>query len=665
MARVSFTLRKVNADKGSYLQYESGFGSRTDTDYYLRQDGLQFPPAQQGDNFLEATCTAYGEVRLNWGVSNIYQEDLGSAIDPSGLPNEVVLIGLILRYSPYGEPETVESGISLFNETRTKFDHVHSVPEGRWAYYSLFAHYASQNYNDNYYIRLASIKILPPKNYGSVNLLWNRIPEYYRSQDAAIGNPKSFFTVENGYEDTYVDTVLGGLPSYVSKVGPLYRFLSVFGFEMDRVRTIIDYIETSKDPRLADSEALTALAYETGVNLLSSYLGAERLRNIINDIGYFSRSKGTKESLSYIAKSIANSDVDIDYINDEIKVYAQRANYVPDPKNMASAGLLLHRPAHFVEELRLDPSLFQQTFDPSSFNQASSATYPQPLVGTTYRQGMWWTCSASATFDGFDVEIGDKIMAYGTGTSWNTINFHVYADAIDSTNYGANVSYTKSGNEFTYNNTGASVGITHALMRANSPVPVKLGDKVCFSIHSAQGVNYRSGDDVFSTVRAARVVDGSGNHMGWSDKIIPYGGTTTHEVKIVSNATEDDWTVGYVEFLVDMELVYDRDLEPFKVGRVLVERNHVGSYFDGDNPLGNWIFGDVSVLKDYRWLKNANSSLSVYTEDYGRTKEVIGSYIPSVLPINQVGRFSITDYSYVGGKDLIEALAEDTTDYTA
>jgi hypothetical protein len=462
-----------------------------------------------------------------------------------------------------------------------------------------------------------------------------------------------------------VDTVLGGLPSYVSNVGPLYRFLSIFGFEMDRIRTIIDYIETSKDPRIADSEALTALAYETGVNLFSSYLGAERLRNIINDIGYFSRSKGTKESLSYIAKSIANSDVDIDYAKNTIKVYAQRVNYVPDPKNMASAGLLLHRSAHFVEELRLDPSLFQQTFDPSSFNQASSATYPQPLVGTTYRQGMWWTCSASATFDGFDVEIGDKIMAYGTGTAWDTINFYVYADAIDSTNYGADVSYVKTDNSFAYVSTGASVGITHALMRANSPVPVKLGDKVCFSIHSTQGVNYRSGDDVFSTIKAVRVVDSSGNHMGWSNKIVPYGGTTTHEVKIVANATEDSWTVGYVEFLVDMELVDDRDLGPFEVSKVLVERNHIGSYFDGDKPLGNWIFGDVSVLKDYRWLKGQDSSLSVYTEDYGRTKEVIGSYIPSVLPITQSGRFSITDYSYVGGKDLIEALAEDTTDFTA
>jgi hypothetical protein len=663
MARVSFTLRKVNADKGSYLQYESGFGSRTDTDYYLRQDGLQFPPAQQGANFLEATCTKYGTVDLRWNVSDIYQGELGGVIVPANIPATPTIIGISVRYSPYGEPETVESGVALFSETRTTFSHSHLVAEGKWAYYSLFAHYASTDYNDNYYTRLASIKILPPKNYGSVQVLWNRIPEFYRSQDAELGNDLDYFNAVNGYEDDYVDNILGGLPSYVSKVGPLYRFLSVFGFEMDRVRTIIDYIEVSKDPMIADSEVLSALSIETGVNLLSSDLGAERLRKIINDIGYFNRSKGTKESLSYIAKAIANSDVDVDYANGEINVYAQRVNYVPDPKNMASVGLLLARPAHYVERERLQPIREQGTFDPTAFSQGSSATYPQPATGTTYRTGMWWTCSAAGTFDGFTVDSGDIVMAYGTGTTWDTIEFHVYANGIGATNYGSNTSYTQTNNEFSYSNTGASVGITHALMRANSPVPVKLGDKVCFSVHSTQGVNYRVGEILYSTIHSARVVDASGNHMGWASTPTPYGGTSTFEVKITDNASETDWTIGYLEFLVDMELVDDRDIGPFKVSKVLIERNHVGSYFDGDKELGNWIFGASSSIKDYRWLKNADASLSVYTEDFGRTRSTVGTYIPYSLPITQVDRFTVSDYSYVGGKDLIEALAPNTTDY--
>lgn len=664
MARVSFTLRKTDADKGSYLQYESSIGTRTNTDYYLRQDGLQFPPAQQGANFLEATSTKYGAVDLSWNVSDIYQGELGGSIDPASIPNSPTIIGISVRYSPFGEPETIESGVALFGESRTTFNYSHQVDEGKWAYYSLFAHYASQNYNDNYYTRLASLKILPPKNYGSTEILWNRIPEFYRSQDADLGYAIDYFGSVNGYEDDYVENVLGGLPSYVSKVGPLYRFLSVFGFEMDRVRTIIDYIEVSKDPMIADSEALTALSIETGVNLLASDLGAERLRNILNDIGYYNRSKGTPSALSHITKAVANSDVDIDYTNGEINIYAQRVNYVPDPKMIGSPLGLTTRPAHYVERERLQPIREQGTFDPTAFVQGNSGTYPQPATGTTYRSGMWWTCSASGTFGGFSVGIGDIVMAYGTGTTWDTIEFHVYANGISATNYGSSTSYTQSTNEFTYSNTGASVGITHALMRIDSPVPVKLGDKVCFSVHSTQGVNYRVGDVVYSTIHSARVVDASGNHMGWVSNATPYGGTSTFEVKITSNASETNWTVGYLEFLVDMELVDDRNIGPFKVSKVLIERNHVGSYFDGDKALGNWIFGASSSIKDYRWLKNADTSLSVYTEDFGRTRSTISSYISYSLPITQVSRFTVNDYSYVGGKDLIEALAPNTTDYT-
>ena len=85
---------------------------------------------------------------------------------------------------------------------------------------------------------------------------------------------------------------------------------------------------------------------------------------------------------------------------------------------------------------------------------------------------------------------------------------------------------------------------------------------------------------------------------------------------------------------------------------------------DGDKVLGNWIFGASSSIKDYRWLKNADTSLSVYTEDFGRTRSTISSYISYSLPITQVSRFTVNDYSYVGGKDLIEGLAPNTTDYT-
>jgi hypothetical protein len=649
MARVSFALRRSGTDRGSYAQFDSAtfddqYGTaRADIDYYLRSDGIQLPPAEFPENFFEVRSSTYGQVDLEWGVT-IFQPTVGGA----SVPSVVDIVGVIVVYSDSGQPQTLGSGDVIVSETNSQFSYVHDVPAGKWAYYSLFAHYKS-SVGDDYYERLASLEVLPPRNYGSTNLLWNRIPEFYRLQDDSIGDPVTNF------DSTYLNNVLGSLPGG-TKIGPLFRYLSIIGFDIDRIRTIVDYMMVSKDPLLSNSEALDALSIELGLYLMTSEIGTSRLRNLINDIGYFSRSKGTIDSLSYLVKSIAGSDVEVDEATGEISVYAQRVNYVPDPKSMASAGLLTDRAAHFVETLELDPLKFQQAYDPTSFSQGASATYPQPSSGVSYEAGMYWTSASAGTFAGASVGVGDIIMAYGTGTAWDTIQFYVYADGIDATNYGTASSYTRSANEFTPVTSGASLGITHALMRINSPVPVKLGDRVGFSIHSNQGTDYLIGAKTISTIKAVRVVDSDGNHMGWTDFQLKAGDAPAFEVLITNGATASTWTAGYVEFVVDMKEVNDRSIGPFKVSRVLVERNIIGKYFDGSRIDGGWII-DTSSLSDYRWARSPNSSLSLYTEDFGRTRAVIESFLTRALPITESLKYSIVDYTKIPGVELIAQIA--------
>lgn len=652
MARVSFALRRSGSDRGSYAQFDSAtFDSqygveRTDIDFYLRADGIQLPPAEFSENFFEATSSSYGQVDLNWGV-NIYQPEVGGA----SVPTSVDIVGVLVVYSDSGQPQTLSSGDLIVPETNSLFSFTHNVTEGKWAYYSLFAHYKS-SVGDNYYERLASLEVLPPRNYGSTNLLWKRIPEFYRLQDDSIGD------LVTDFDSTYLYNVLGALPGG-DRIGPLFRYLSIIGFDIDRIRTIVDYLMVSKDPLLSNAEALDALSVELGIYLMSSEIGAARLRNLINDIGYFSRSKGTINSIDYLIKSLAGSGAEINESTGEVSIYAQRVNYVPDPKTMASVGLLTDRPAHFVEVLELDPLKFQQSYDPTSYVQGASATYPLPASGTSYEAGMYWTSVSVGVFAGASIGVGDVIMAYGSGTAWNTVEFYVYADSIDATNYGSESSYSRSDNEYTPVTSGASAGITHALMRINSPVPVKLGDRVGFSIHSNQGTDYLIGSTTVSTIKAVRVVDSTGSHMGWTDFQLKSGDAPAFEVLITNGANSDTWTAGYVEFVVDMKEVNDRGIGPFEVGRVLVERNIIGKYFDGSRIDGGWII-DSNALTDYRWARSPNSSLSMYTEDFGRTRSVVEAFLSRALPITESVKYTIVDYTKIPGVELIAQIAPTT-----
>jgi hypothetical protein len=72
------------------------------------------------------------------------------------------------------------------------------VPQGKWAYFSLFVQYSSSSYT--YYERVASVKILATEYLGSTYALWDRIPEYYREQDSNLGEFLDPTNPENVYK---------------------------------------------------------------------------------------------------------------------------------------------------------------------------------------------------------------------------------------------------------------------------------------------------------------------------------------------------------------------------------------------------------------------------------------------------------------------------------
>lgn len=408
VARVSFTLRKEDVNKGSYLRYdEAAIGARPDYDSALKSEGLQIAPIAFSQSFFDATSVCYGEVSLSWGVNIVV---------PGATPD---VSGVVMIYSPNGEPQTISSGQILVESSNSyAYEHV-GVPEGHWAYYSLFVHYTSTG-GDDYYEKAASLSVLQPKNYGSTLMLWNRIPEFYRNQDQDIAQQQ----LNAG---TYIPSPCAapGMIPFDAPIGPLFKYLSIIGYDMDRMRTILDYVMTAKDPILADGQVLDAVAQQMGVTMKTSDLGAARLRNVMDDIGYFRRSKGTPASIEGYAEAVGISEVDLNQTAHTVKRYAQRVNYVTVPKT--ATGIYQHRPAH-----------------------VSEVATPTPFAGSPY---------------------------------------------------ATPPRYTITGTSFQSNGTGASAGVTHALIRINSPVPVEVGDAVGFSIHSGIGTE---------AIKWVRLVDAAG-----------------------------------------------------------------------------------------------------------------------------------------------------------
>lgn len=419
MAYKSFVLRSTSTTsttKGSYLQYPAGSEAasvgltvREYSDTRLRSDEttattvdettplipivtpVLSDPIIPGNEIAEGRVLTkvayfqsqvldYNEIELSWGAP------LASDITITPQPTRV-----IINYSDIGEPQTVSEGLTIV-DSDTVSEIRHFPESGRWAYYTLFIKYesrsvgASTNIN-TYYEKGASLAELMPYNYGCTNDMYSKIPEYYRLLD---GN---------------LDTGNGG---------PLYRMISMFGFEADRVRTTIDYLIASKDPLFAHSEILDVLSKDLSLGIRVDELGTAVLRELLNNIGNIRRSLGTPIATKSAVEAITGSYVDIDSDNNVIKVYAQRANLFKDPDIYSGAkgsfaggspytsgfateletggasvpsvtanysGGDPYSSLTTIDEFPLDPAVNPSPFDdPSTFNELWSY-FPDPATG--------------------------------------------------------------------------------------------------------------------------------------------------------------------------------------------------------------------------------------------------------------------------------------------
>ena len=334
MAYTSFRIRRADLGSspdanpfGSYVRGDETTTpvgqTRLDSDSAIRGDGfIQATVALDDIVEFTATATDYDTVLLTWSSFTLTDKALVAVGETK--PFEVVIV-----YSPTGFPETVADGVVI--KTQKHFDndylveHIKSYesPQGVWAYYSLFIHWNQNGTGStgvNWYQRMATLQELIPNDYGSYEQLWNRIPAQYRVGDTAGAN---------------LD------PSGLGR-GQLSRFLSIFSFELDKTRSLVDSVMTQYDPEHTESQSIDALAEMFALEVTSAEIGTSRIRQVLQDIGYYRQQKGTINSIKQYITAISGCRVDV--VESAVspkytfRVYAEKVNLVADSLFVITGG---------------------------------------------------------------------------------------------------------------------------------------------------------------------------------------------------------------------------------------------------------------------------------------------------------------------------------------
>lgn len=651
MSYKSFVLRSIedtSLTRGSYLQYPAGseaasvgLAVRTDYDTGLRADGASVPAGGSSDGisnpilsdpilpnvqitdgriltqvaFFESAVLDYDEIKLTWGAP------LSPVITTTPLPTRIVI-----NYSDIGEPQTVSEGVTIVDSS-TIAEITHFPEPGRWAYYTLFVKYevrsvgASANIS-TYYEKAASIAELMPYNYGCTEDMYSKIPEYYRLLD--------------GRQDEGTG-------------GPLYRMISLFGFEADRTRTLLDYLISAKDPLFAHSEVLDVLSQDLSLGIRVNELGTSALRELLSNIGTIRRSLGTGISTKSAVEALTGSYVDIDEVNKVIKIYAQRANLLKDPDIYSGAkgsfsGGSPYTPSYAtsletggasvpsvtatysggdpysslttIDEFPLDPTVTPSPFDdPATFNELWSY-FPDPASGgsTTVLQ----------TAEAYVYVIGGDVLTF-------SMQGELYTNAQDSVTrvafYGigegaASAGYTGTGSAFDRLDGALLSEPIDSSVDANGPTE---------GTRSPEYVGGLAGSIFYEDVLIAE-----------STTPITIGGIKYWNITIPDTITEYT-PVFFAAFIGPNANL----LKGF--ARMLLERASAGEYFDGSSVNGGWLVESPTGTRvsDYRWYYDPEPSsptqegdveanYSVYNSNYQKKRVLMNRYIRELLPVNQL-----------------------------
>jgi len=638
MALTSFKLRRTD-DVGSYVRETGRLDSAIRSDDFIQPSSGTGSVAFQAVPFNVEQVVVNGlekhksTVRINWSIGEALQTN----------PASTAPVELHITVNQYGEPLTVEDGTKVAVYTQTNYveayDHESLLYKpGTWLYYGLFLKYSDGA--SEWFERVALATIQIPKYYESLENLWNRIPEYYRALDYQVG-------------------------------GSLRSFLSLFGWELDRVRSLIDSLAVINDPLRTPTPALDAVAKQLGVPTSSAEVGTARLRSVLNNIFNLRQQKGTFAGTASFISALTGCNVSYDPDTTTFKVATQRINLISDPKfRQQDLNFYTGTPS----DVNRTPFTLRKTDggsalrDPSNNDDAIRNYNANPTAASVlaaYTTNVFVDSAAS---------VGWGVYTYGA--AFNAASAIPIIEEVDyegQTISAASVSVVNSG--------GTGLKITIPSNATGSQVVVVYGRKPFYyrndvvyytsfdcNLSGASFVNFRmiDNDNVINYLEVdppdsfgeALYYDTWNTESAQNQNIFMYTVDSFYNASAPGLATvgrfalEQPKDISNVEFekAVVPALVFFADPgESIIVSRWMVEPKTIGRYFDGDDIYGGFVkeanqFNIVGVY-DYRWGTdggNDNEDFSYYTLDYDRvvtaTERIVEEYL---MPVNMIGQYTI------------------------
>lgn len=647
MALVSFRLRRSD-DVGSYVREENRLDSALRSDSYVAPS-QDFGLSTFSANIVDLKKQTILDSSRPGGQYDVYEIDvdlewtLETALVASPSTTSPTEIHVVVNV--YGEPLTVEDGTTIFTCNSENFQDYYRhkstlYKPGSWLYYGFFIRYSDGT--TEWFERAADVTVQIPRYYQSVNSMWERIPEYYRAFDYNEGR------------------------------GQLKRFLSLFGWELDRMHTLIDSLISINDPLTSPTPALDAIAQQLGVPTSSNEIGTNRLRNVLSNIFNLRQRKGTADGISSFISALTGCRVRYDGTTNTFYIYTQRVNLLSDPKfrqqdlsfylgspsvvdrtpfilRSNSGGSALRNPDSNDDAIR--------NYSSNPLSVGELAEYTTTLTTDTAASVGWGVYTYGASFSASaSVPVVDAVIYEGEETAGasvsvvmangNGIRIEIPSDATGSqvvVVYGRKPYYYRNDvvyySSFNCKLTGASF--------------------VNFRLITNDNVNNFIEIDPPDSVGEALFYDSWNTESAKNQNIFLYGNGAYYNASAPGLATAGRFSLQHPEVpTLDNEekavvpaLVFFADPgDEIIVSKWLVEPNATGRYFDGDDIFGGFIqeANQVSIvgISDYRWGPNGgddNENFSYYTLDYGRvtsaTERVVEEYL---IPVNMIGNYTIS-----------------------
>lgn len=646
MALVSFRLRRTD-DVGSYVREQGRLDSAVRSDNFIAPSG-DFGSSTFSSQVFNLTKQTVVDNSRPGGSYDVYvsEVDLAWTLETALVenPSQTSPIEVHIVVNQYGEPLTVEDGVSVFSCNASNFvqTYRHSstlYKPGTWLYYGFYIKYSDGA--TEWFERASELRVQIPRYYQSLESLWQRIPEYYRALDYSDGN------------------------------GDLRRFLSLFGWELDKARTLIDSLVSINDPLTSPTPSLDAIAAQLGVPTNSVEIGTYRLRNVLSNIFNLRQRKGTADGIASFIAALTGCRSRFDATTNTFYIDTQRINFVSDPKfRQQDLNFYTGTPSNvdrtpFTLRKTDGGSALRNTDnnDDAIRNYNANPTAASALA--SYTTNVFVDSAAS---------VGWGVYTYGAA-----FNAASAIPIIEQVDY--NGESIPSNSVAVVNSGGTGLKITIPSNATGSQVVVVYGRKPFYyrndviyytsfdcNLSGASFVNFRmiDNDNIINyletnppdSLGSSLYYDTWNTESAANQNIFLYGNGAFYNASAPGLATAgrfsiqqpDTPSVENVEKAIVPALVFFANPgETIVVSRWLVEPNAVGRYFDGDDIYGGFVQEanqpSVVGVSDYRWGKsggNTNEDFSYYTLDYERivtaTERIVEEYL---IPVNMIGQYTI------------------------